>query len=69
MPAISTSSDSSKLSSMLAECPNAPLFTSSANPSRKPRIVRIRYEILAKGEITQLEYNNEMAKRTTAETE
>ncbi len=26
-------------------------------------------ELLAKGEITQLEYNNEMAKRTTAETE
>lgn len=26
-------------------------------------------ELLAKGEITQLEYNNEMAKRNTAETE
>lgn len=26
-------------------------------------------ELLAKGEITQFEYNNEMAKRTTAETE
>jgi len=44
------------------------LFPEHGNPSRKPRIVRIRFELLAKGEITQLEYNNEMAKRTTAET-